>query len=173
MVAQELVHGEHVNSILLEDGTEGVVASNLSLVLGILEIMLFEVGPQSLDRLRPRELQHIESTEVDPSQDDHWDIPSSLRAIVTTERTRSIVSARREHRTARARPQGQGNALTWKPPDRLTLDLRLWLELDSMLLSSSTLGADFGPDALLDFLVDTGFRFVARRVGRARLFSSA
>ena len=66
MIAQDLVHGEHVHSILLEDGTEGVVASNLSLVFGILEVMLFEVGPQSLDRLRPRELRQIESTGVEP-----------------------------------------------------------------------------------------------------------
>ena len=53
------------------------------------------------------------------------------------------------------------------------MDFRLGLEPDSTLLSSSTLAADFGLDAPLDFLVDAGFRFVARRVGRARLFSSA
>lgn len=45
---QKLVHGEHMHSVLFEDGVHFVIASNLSFVVGVLQVALFDVGPYLL-----------------------------------------------------------------------------------------------------------------------------
>lgn len=45
MITEELVHCEHVYPLLLEDCFERIVAPDLSPILGILELVLFEVCP--------------------------------------------------------------------------------------------------------------------------------
>lgn len=67
LVPQQLVHGEHVNLLLLEDSLEFGVADDLTLVVGILKVLLLDVVPELLDHLRTRELiklltQNITST---------------------------------------------------------------------------------------------------------------
>ena len=52
MAPEKLVHGEHVDLILLEDGVELVVAENLALVGGVLELVALDVFPELLDDLR-------------------------------------------------------------------------------------------------------------------------
>ena len=52
MAPEQLVHGEHVYLILLEDGVELVVAQNLALVGGVLELVALDVFPELLDDLR-------------------------------------------------------------------------------------------------------------------------
>lgn len=56
MVPQQLVHGEHVNLLLLEDSLEFGIADDLTLVVGILKVLFLDVVPKLLDHLRAREL---------------------------------------------------------------------------------------------------------------------
>ena len=49
---EDLVHGEHVDAVLLEDGAHGIVAADLALVAGVLEVARFDVLPDLLDGLR-------------------------------------------------------------------------------------------------------------------------
>lgn len=56
MVANLLVHLEHVNPGLLENSLHFGVAANLSFVGRILKIVGFDMFPESLDNLRAREL---------------------------------------------------------------------------------------------------------------------
>lgn len=51
LVPEELVHGEHVDFILLEDGVELVVTEDLALVAGVLEAVTLDVVPELLDYL--------------------------------------------------------------------------------------------------------------------------
>jgi len=50
---KDLVHGEHVNAVLLENSTHSVVATDLTLVVRVLKITLFDIFPNLLDSLRP------------------------------------------------------------------------------------------------------------------------
>ena len=54
---EDLVHGEHVDAVLLEDGAHGIVAADLALVAGVLEVARFDVLPDLLDGLRSGELE--------------------------------------------------------------------------------------------------------------------
>jgi hypothetical protein len=56
ILIQYLVHGKHVDAILLEDGAHGVVAANLALVGRVLQVALLDVFPYFLDGLGAREL---------------------------------------------------------------------------------------------------------------------
>lgn len=58
MVAQDLVHAEHVHLVLPEDGSHRVVAPYLPLVVRRLQISLFHVSPYLADGLGPRQLKH-------------------------------------------------------------------------------------------------------------------
>jgi hypothetical protein len=49
MVADLLVHAEHVNLRLLEDGLHLLIAKNLSPVVWILEVVGLDVCPETLD----------------------------------------------------------------------------------------------------------------------------
>lgn len=49
MVADLLVHTEHVNLGLLEDGLHLLIAKNLSPVVWILEVVGLDVCPEALD----------------------------------------------------------------------------------------------------------------------------
>lgn len=54
MFAQYLVHGEHMNLVLLKDGIHLIVAEDLPLVVWILKIQCLNMIPDLLNRLRPR-----------------------------------------------------------------------------------------------------------------------
>jgi hypothetical protein len=56
ILAQNLVHAEHVHAVLLEHGAHGVVAADLALVGRVLQVALFDVFPDLLDGLRAGEL---------------------------------------------------------------------------------------------------------------------
>ena len=49
---EDLVHGEHVDAVLLEDSAHGIVAADLALVVGVLQVACFDVLPYLLDGLR-------------------------------------------------------------------------------------------------------------------------
>lgn len=49
---EDFVHGEHVHTVLLEDGAHGIVAADLALVGRVLEVACFDVFPNLLDSLR-------------------------------------------------------------------------------------------------------------------------
>jgi hypothetical protein len=51
ILRQKLVHGKHVDAILFENGAHGVVAANLALVAGVLQVARFDVFPYFLDDL--------------------------------------------------------------------------------------------------------------------------
>ncbi len=57
VMGEDFVHREHMHPILLENSFERIVASDLPLVLRILELMFLEIGPKPLQLLRPREMQ--------------------------------------------------------------------------------------------------------------------
>ena len=52
MAPEKLVHGKHVDLVLLEDCVELFVADNLPLVVGVLELVTLDIIPQLLDDLR-------------------------------------------------------------------------------------------------------------------------
>lgn len=56
ILAQYLVHREHVHLVLLEHRSQGVITANHALVIWVLEIVRTHVSPDPLDRLRPRQL---------------------------------------------------------------------------------------------------------------------
>lgn len=51
MIADQLVHGEHVDGILLKYFAHLLVTDNLALVARVLKIMLLNMLPQLLDYL--------------------------------------------------------------------------------------------------------------------------
>lgn len=53
VLVQNFSHGEHVHSVLLKNGAHGIVASDLSTVTGILELVFPDVFPDLFHRLRP------------------------------------------------------------------------------------------------------------------------
>lgn len=54
VVGKQLVHGEHVDFVLLEYRIHGIVASDLTLVVGVLQITLLDISPDLLYCLRTR-----------------------------------------------------------------------------------------------------------------------
>ena len=54
VVGKQLVHGEHVNFVLLEHRVHGIVASDLTLIVGVLQITLLDISPDLLYCLRAR-----------------------------------------------------------------------------------------------------------------------
>lgn len=81
LVPEELVHREHVNLILFEDGVQFLVAADLPLVIGVLEPVVLDVIPELLDNLRTGQLEHGERSRL-ADQDYAYTgryIPGSLR----------------------------------------------------------------------------------------------
>ncbi len=56
MIAEQLVHLEHVHSAPLEYRLHLIITANLSLVGRVLQLVGFDVFPKFLDDVRPREL---------------------------------------------------------------------------------------------------------------------
>jgi hypothetical protein len=56
ILVEDFRHGEHVNAVLLEDSTHGIVASDLATIARVLKLVLTYVLPYLLDSLRSREL---------------------------------------------------------------------------------------------------------------------
>ena len=54
MLLQELTHSETLDLLIAEDGGHGVIRGEVLLVLGVLESLLLQVGPESLDTLNER-----------------------------------------------------------------------------------------------------------------------
>ena len=52
MLLQELAHAEGLDPLVPEDGLHGLVRGEELLVVGILEVLLLQVGPEPLDALR-------------------------------------------------------------------------------------------------------------------------
>ena len=57
MVANLLVHLEHVDTGLLKDGAHQLVTYDLTLVAGVLKLVRLDVLPELLDYLGPRKLR--------------------------------------------------------------------------------------------------------------------
>lgn len=51
MVANQLVHLEHVDRVLLEHFAHSIVTDNLAFVAGVLQIVRLDVFPELLDNL--------------------------------------------------------------------------------------------------------------------------
>jgi hypothetical protein len=60
VLIEKLVHGKHVDTVLFEHCTHGVVAANLALVAGILQLARFDVLPYLLYGLWARKLGFAE-----------------------------------------------------------------------------------------------------------------
>ena len=56
VLAEYLVHGEHMYLFLLEHGFQRLIAPDHTLVAGVLQIMRTNIGPDAFDRLRSRKL---------------------------------------------------------------------------------------------------------------------
>lgn len=54
--AKDLVHGKHVDFILLEDRFHWSIAEQHSFVTRVLQVVFFDVSPYSLDGLWTRQL---------------------------------------------------------------------------------------------------------------------
>ena len=54
MLLQVLGHREGLDLLLSEDGSHGFVRGEPLLVLGVLELVLLQVGPEFLDTLQKR-----------------------------------------------------------------------------------------------------------------------
>ena len=54
MLLEVLGHPEALDLLLSKDGSHGVVRGEPLLVLGVLEVLLLQVGPESLDTLKRR-----------------------------------------------------------------------------------------------------------------------
>ncbi len=59
ILAKNLVHGEHMDFVLFEHCPHGLVASDLSFVVGVLEVFGPDVGPYLFDRLRAGQLVRL------------------------------------------------------------------------------------------------------------------
>lgn len=59
VLTENLRHGKHVDAVLLEDTTHQVVAENVALVCGILQVVLSDVLPHLLDGLGARQLRSM------------------------------------------------------------------------------------------------------------------
>lgn len=56
LAAQEFVHGEHVDLVLPEDSPQLFVTVNVAFVVGVLELVGFDMVPELLDHLWARQL---------------------------------------------------------------------------------------------------------------------
>lgn len=56
VLVQNLGHGEHVDPILFEDGAHGIVTADLSAIARVLQVVVPDVLPDLLHRLRSRQL---------------------------------------------------------------------------------------------------------------------
>jgi hypothetical protein len=56
LIPKQFVHLKHVYSALLEDRLQLIVANYLTLVVGVLELVSFDVFPEFLDHLGTRKL---------------------------------------------------------------------------------------------------------------------
>jgi hypothetical protein len=54
ILVQDLVHGEHVDLILLEHLTQRSIADDLSLIVRVLQLVLVDVLPDAFDALWSR-----------------------------------------------------------------------------------------------------------------------
>lgn len=54
ILPEKLVHGEHVNLLLLEHGSHGIVTADHAFVTWILKVVFADVGPYPLDGLGAR-----------------------------------------------------------------------------------------------------------------------
>ena len=54
MLLQELAHGEALDLLIPKDGGHGIIGGEVLLVLGVLELLLLQVGPESLDTLNEK-----------------------------------------------------------------------------------------------------------------------
>ena len=52
MILEELAHAEGLHPLVAEDGLHGGVGGEELLVLGILKVVLLQVGPEPLDALK-------------------------------------------------------------------------------------------------------------------------
>ena len=94
ILSKELVHSEHVNSFSLEHRLKSIVASNPSFIARFLEVVLVDILPDSLDRLRPRQLVRISCCLIDDLQTDG--LPGARRRITPTMvQINSMASTRR------------------------------------------------------------------------------
>ena len=51
MLLEVLAHAEALDPLVAEDGLHGVVGGEELLVLGVLEVLLLQVGPEPFDNL--------------------------------------------------------------------------------------------------------------------------
>ena len=54
MLLQELAHAEALDALVAEDWLHGVVRGEELLVFWVLEVLLLQVGPESLDTLNEK-----------------------------------------------------------------------------------------------------------------------
>ena len=54
MILEELAHAEGLHPLVAEDGLHSGVRGEVLLVLGILKVVLLQVGPEPLDALKIR-----------------------------------------------------------------------------------------------------------------------
>jgi hypothetical protein len=153
ILIQYLVHGKHVDAILLEDGAHGVVAANLALVGRVLQVALLDVFPYFLDGLGARELGFAEEG-GEGGGEGHWFLGTSKLGFGFL----------------RGGIEGDGGR-TWNPPFLLGLFFSAPLP-DAMSLSSSSLTRL--ELFFLVFFLGSGARFLVfpPRVERIREFSS-
>lgn len=65
ILIENFCHSEHVDSILLEDSTHSIVASNLAAIAGVLKLVLANILPNFFDSLGSRKLGEISKTGPD------------------------------------------------------------------------------------------------------------
>lgn len=76
MITDFLVHLEHIHLGLLEYRVHPIVADNLSLVARVLQVVAFDVFPQLLYHLGPRQLDTVSIASNSVKQSN---IPDSLQ----------------------------------------------------------------------------------------------
>jgi hypothetical protein len=55
VAGEQLVHGEHVHFVLFEDRMHGIVTSDLTLVIWVLQVTFLDIRPDLLYRLWSRQ----------------------------------------------------------------------------------------------------------------------
>jgi len=59
-LANQFVHGEHVNLADTENGLQALITDNFTFIVGVLEVISFDMTPNALHDLRSRTLGAIE-----------------------------------------------------------------------------------------------------------------
>lgn len=54
ILVENLVHGEHMHSVLFEDGSHSLITPDLALIVRVLQVPFFNVLPDFLNGLRAR-----------------------------------------------------------------------------------------------------------------------